>query len=125
MVQSHKHWSCAYVSTLLQPMAEVRWACVHNPRVRRARHSRTQTAVRPSTVVMFYPNFQDPAQVRLRERNHPVNTLTPMRFLAALLLSLALPAAAATIEGRVVGVNDGDTITVLDHQNIQHRIRIA
>jgi endonuclease YncB( thermonuclease family) len=48
-----------------------------------------------------------------------------MRFLAALLLSLALPAAAATIEGRVVGVTDGDTITVLDHQNIQHRIRIA
>ena len=53
------------------------------------------------------------------------NSILPMRFLAALLLSLALPAAAATIEGRVVGVTDGDTITVLDHQNVQHRIRIA
>jgi len=48
-----------------------------------------------------------------------------MKLLAALLLSLALPAAAATIEGRVVGVTDGDTITVLDHQNVQHRIRVA
>ena len=48
-----------------------------------------------------------------------------MKFLAALLLSLALPVAAATIEGRVVGVTDGDTITVLDHQNVQHRVRVA
>ncbi len=44
---------------------------------------------------------------------------------SALLLCLALPVAAATIEGRVVGVTDGDTITVLDHQNVQHRIRVA
>lgn len=32
--------------------------------------------------------------------------------------------AALTIEGRVVGVSDGDTITVLDAQNRQHRIRM-
>ncbi|MCW5603652.1 MAG: hypothetical protein KIT18_03775 [Burkholderiales bacterium] len=48
-----------------------------------------------------------------------------MKIVAAFLLSLALPAAAATIEGRVVGVTDGDTITILDHQNVQHRVRVA
>lgn len=48
-----------------------------------------------------------------------------MKILAALLLSLALPVAAATLEGRVVGVSDGDTITVLDRQNVQHRIRLS
>ncbi len=48
-----------------------------------------------------------------------------MKILAALLLSLALPVAAATLEGRVVGVSDGDTITILDHQNVQHRIRLS
>lgn len=32
---------------------------------------------------------------------------------------------AATIEGRVVGVADGDTITVLDSDNTQHKIRLS
>jgi endonuclease YncB( thermonuclease family) len=32
---------------------------------------------------------------------------------------------AATIEGRVVGVSDGDTITVLDAAKTQHKIRLA
>lgn len=48
-----------------------------------------------------------------------------MRFLVALLLCLVLPAFSATIEGRVIGVSDGDTITILDRQNVQHRIRLA
>lgn len=66
------------------------------------------------------------APQKLRQhRTGLANSIQPMKFLAALLLSLALPAAAATIEGRVVGVTDGETITVLDHQNVQHRIRIA
>jgi endonuclease YncB( thermonuclease family) len=38
---------------------------------------------------------------------------------------VGLQAAAATIEGRVVGVADGDTITVLDSTNTQHKIRLA
>ena len=29
------------------------------------------------------------------------------------------------IEGRVVGVSDGDTITVLDRAKVQHKIRLA
>jgi endonuclease YncB( thermonuclease family) len=32
---------------------------------------------------------------------------------------------AATIEGRVVGVADGDTVTVLDANKVQHKIRLA
>ena len=48
-----------------------------------------------------------------------------MKILAALLLFLSLPVAAATLEGRVVGVSDGDTITVLDRENVQHRVRLS
>lgn len=44
-------------------------------------------------------------------------------FLAAALLSLS--AVADVIHGRVVGVSDGDTITVLDANRQQHRIRLT
>ncbi len=43
-------------------------------------------------------------------------------------MSLLLQAGqilAETILGRVVGVSDGDTITVLDSQHRQHKIRLA
>ncbi len=32
---------------------------------------------------------------------------------------------AATLEGRVVKLSDGDTITVLDRENVQHKIRLT
>ena len=35
------------------------------------------------------------------------------------------PAIAATLAGRVVALNDGDTVTVLDKRNVQHKIRLA
>ena len=69
----------AYNNALPQPMAEVRWSCDNLRCVRRPRHARTQTAVRPSTVVMLYPDFQDRAQVRLRYRNQPVQALAAYR----------------------------------------------
>lgn len=34
-------------------------------------------------------------------------------------------AAAAELRGTVVSVSDGDTITVLDHERVQHRVRLA
>lgn len=37
----------------------------------------------------------------------------------------ALPVFAETLVGRVVGVSDGDTITVLDARKNQHRVRLA
>jgi endonuclease YncB( thermonuclease family) len=44
---------------------------------------------------------------------------------AAAALSCALEATAASLSGRVVAVADGDTLTVLDGGNQQHRIRLA
>jgi len=45
-----------------------------------------------------------------------------------LLLSISAPsshAAASVLEGTVVRIADGDTITVLDPDKVQHRVRIA
>ncbi len=42
-----------------------------------------------------------------------------------MLLALACTAHAETITGRVVGVADGDTITVLDANKVQHKIRLS
>lgn len=42
----------------------------------------------------------------------------------ALLWALSTPALGTTLEGRVVGVADGDTVTVLSSGNIQTRIRL-
>lgn len=44
-------------------------------------------------------------------------------FLIALLFGFACQ--AATIEGRVVGVADGDTVTVLDTNQVQHKVRLS
>ncbi|MDP1537662.1 MAG: thermonuclease family protein [Burkholderiales bacterium] len=49
-----------------------------------------------------------------------------MLYGIALCLLLQVPAAhAAALEGRVIHVADGDTLTVLDEHNRQHRIRLA
>jgi len=45
--------------------------------------------------------------------------------LVSLLLALACTANAETITGRVVAVVDGDTITVLDANKVQHKIRLS
>lgn len=45
--------------------------------------------------------------------------------LYAIALLVALQANAATIEGRVVAVADGNTVTVMDGTNTQHKIRLA
>jgi endonuclease YncB( thermonuclease family) len=50
------------------------------------------------------------------------------RLLQAAVLAAALTAAGAharDLEGRVVAVHDGDTVTLLDGAKQQHRIRIA
>ena len=47
-------------------------------------------------------------------------------LLALFMLLLLLPVCgcAQTITGKVVGVSDGDTITVLDEQKRQHKVRL-
>jgi endonuclease YncB( thermonuclease family) len=53
-------------------------------------------------------------------RNLPIRLL-----LCGLILAVATAVNAETIVGHVVGVADGDTITVLDAQKVQHKIRLA
>jgi endonuclease YncB( thermonuclease family) len=48
-----------------------------------------------------------------------------LKTVALLPFLLSLTALADTLDGRVVGVTDGDTITVLDADNVQHKIRLA
>jgi endonuclease YncB( thermonuclease family) len=49
-----------------------------------------------------------------------------MRLLPILLLTLvAFAADAATLAGRVVGVADGDSLTVLDANQVRHKVRLA
>lgn len=49
-----------------------------------------------------------------------------MKYLIALTLAFCINIAWADIlTGRVVGVTDGDTITVLDGSNTQHKIRLG
>lgn len=45
-------------------------------------------------------------------------------ILFSCLLLFSLAAAADQIEGKVVGVADGDTLTVLDDKKTQHKIRL-
>ena len=47
-----------------------------------------------------------------------------MRLLLLSLALLAPLAYAETLTGRVVGIADGDTMTVLDTSNQQHQIRL-
>lgn len=44
---------------------------------------------------------------------------------ACVAVLLSVFARAETLVGRVVGLADGDTVTVLDSQQVQHRVRIA
>lgn len=48
-----------------------------------------------------------------------------MRFLLAAVLLVSCLSHAETYEGRVVGVSDGDSITVLDSTKRQHKVRLA
>jgi endonuclease YncB( thermonuclease family) len=46
------------------------------------------------------------------------------RALLCMLLLVAWPAAADTLQGRVVAISDGDTLTVLDGKRRQTRVRL-
>jgi endonuclease YncB( thermonuclease family) len=52
-------------------------------------------------------------------------SVTSIALVTAALVLASLAAQADTTEGHVVGVSDGDTITVLDAQRQQHKIRLA
>jgi endonuclease YncB( thermonuclease family) len=46
------------------------------------------------------------------------------KLIALIWLCIAMSLNAATLQGKVVSVADGDTITVLDSQKTQHKIRL-
>ena len=52
--------------------------------------------------------------------------MTMMRILFAMLMAFASPLAALSAErhGTVVGISDGDTLTLLDDDKTQYRIRL-
>ncbi len=45
--------------------------------------------------------------------------------LAVAALAVALPCHAAQLTGKVIGISDGDTLTLLDQANVQHKIRLS
>lgn len=51
--------------------------------------------------------------------------LATVRFALALSISAAAVGARADVDGAVVGVADGDTVTVLDASLVQHKVRLA
>ena len=61
------------------------------------------------------------------ERGCSTASLTVRLLFPTLLFALlfGLACHADTITGRVVGVADGDTVTVLDAAKVQHKIRLA
>ena len=48
-----------------------------------------------------------------------------MKNLLFIVLCLATCVHAAALRGRVVGVSDGDTVTVLDAERHQRKVRLA
>ena len=46
-------------------------------------------------------------------------------ILAGAMLAVCIPCNAQDIQGRIVGVTDGDTVTLLTADNVQYKIRLA
>jgi endonuclease YncB( thermonuclease family) len=47
------------------------------------------------------------------------------RYLFILVVTFVTSTADADISGKVVAVTDGDTIKILDNNNLQHKIRLT
>lgn len=55
----------------------------------------------------------------------PIEFILAGVAIAATILSTPAAAAPSIIEGKVVHVEDGDTVVLLDQQKVQHKIRLA
>lgn len=74
---------------------------------------------------MRYLSRCNESRNRLHEHRASHGGAVAKVILGALLLLLHAGAIAATLSGKVVRVSDGDTVTILDGANRQHRIRLA
>lgn len=81
----------------------------------------TSKVVRPSVRICT----QGGRGIPFRRASDRESEISIRFFGAALIVLAACSASAETISGRVVGVTDGDTITVLDGDKTQHKIRVA
>lgn len=54
-----------------------------------------------------------------------MNDVLGRYLVSAFLILLPAGASAQALTGKVVGIADGDTLTLLDSTNTQHRIRLA
>jgi len=61
----------------------------------------------------------------LQLRNSVPWVLTALCSTVFYVFAHGLPPQRADMKGKVVGVSDGDTITVLTDDNIQHKVRLA
>lgn len=68
-----------------------------------------------------------PLSLPAARRSSPLrpSASTVLALLCAAVLVLAAPTRAAELRGKVVGVADGDTITVLDAARTAHKVRLA
>ena len=48
-----------------------------------------------------------------------------LKFFLLIVLFIATDIQAADLRGRVVGISDGDTLTILDSDRRQHKVRLA
>ena len=48
-----------------------------------------------------------------------------LKFFLLIVLCIATVIQAADLRGRVVGISDGDTLTILDSDRRQHKVRLA
>jgi endonuclease YncB( thermonuclease family) len=73
-------------------------------------------------------SFSEKLGRKARPGAPPQKSSTRALLLIVILLiaaTVAFKADAETLQGRVIGVSDGDTITILDAQKAQHKIRLA
>lgn len=68
--------------------------------------------------------FRNTGAKRAMQGNQVVKTHRFVAWALALLLGMS-PAFGATLTGQVVAVSDGDTVTVLDAERTQHKIRLS
>jgi endonuclease YncB( thermonuclease family) len=78
----------------------------------------------PDKVEPDKPKKAEPRRLGSKAKRIAIRTALVLLALLMLLLLMPVCGCAQTITGKVVGVSDGDTITVLDADKRQHKVRL-